>query len=56
MLITAVSCLLLLYTLNLALLCTNIEDKAVMNQTSVENFHEYLQRARSMKPRVLIVS
>ena len=54
MMITAIVFLLLLYTMNLALLCTNTEDKAVMNKTSVENFHEYVQRATSMAPQLQI--
>ena len=54
MLITAIVFLLLLYLMNLALLCTNTEDQAVMNKTTVENFHEFVQRATSMSPSVLI--
>ena len=54
MLITATVFLVLLYLMNLAQLCTNTEDKAVINKASVENFREYVQRATNMAPSVLI--
>ena len=54
MVITATVFLVLLYLMNLAQLCTNTEDKAVINKASVENFREYVQRATNMAPSVLI--
>ena len=54
MVITATLFLVLLYLMNLAQLCTNTEDKAVNNKTSVENFREYVQRATNMAPSVLM--
>ena len=54
MVITATVFLVLLYVMNLAQLCTNTEDKAVINKASVENFREYIQRAINMAPSVLI--